>query len=147
MEEKKGLIAEFKEFLLQGNVIDLAVGVVIGGAFRAIIDSLVADIIMPVISLVTGGVDFNNWFIALDGGKYATLEEAEAAGAATLRYGTFLGQILTFIIVALCIFLLVKGINKMRKAKEEEVTTKICPFCQSEIALDATRCPHCTSQL
>ena len=144
------MMEEFKKFALKGNMIDLAVGVIIGGAFNSIVSSLVNDIIMPVLSLFTGKLDFANWFIALDGNTYMTLAEAQEAGAATLNYGNFISGIINFVIMAFVVFMLVKGINKM---KNEEApapaapTTKKCPFCKSEIALDATKCPHCTSNL
>ncbi len=147
MEEKKGFFTEFKEFILRGNVMDLAVGVIIGGAFGTIISSLVEDIIMPVISLATGGVSFEDWFVALDGGTYPTLAAAQEAGASTLNYGKFISTIFYFIIIALCIFLMVRAINKLHKKTEEAVVTKECPFCKTEIPLEATRCPHCTSEL
>ena len=147
MEEKKGLMTEFKEFVMRGNVMDMAIGVIIGGAFKTIIDSLIADVIMPVISLATGGMDFNNWFISLDGSQYKTLEAAKEAGAATLNYGTFITTILNFIILAFVVFMIVKAVNKMHNKEEEAPATKACPFCKSEIALDATRCPHCTSEV
>jgi len=118
------MIKEFKEFINKGNVMDLAVGVIIGGAFGKIVTSLVNDIIMPVISLITGGIDFTSWFIALDGGKYATLEEAQKAGASVLAYGNFISAILYFIILAFIIFLIVKAMNKMKKKKEEEKPAK-----------------------
>ena len=154
-EKKKGLAGEFKEFIMRGNVIDLAVGVIIGGAFGAIVSSLVDDIIMPVISLLTKGIDFSNLFIQLGGGeKFATLEAAKEAGVATIAYGNFIAAVINFLIMALVIFLLVKGINKAHDigkkeepAVEEAPTTKVCPFCKSEIAIDATRCPNCTSEL
>lgn len=155
MSKAKGFISEFKAFITRGNVIDLAVGVIIGGAFQAIVKSLVDDIVMPVISLLTKGVDFASKFVALDGGAYATLEEAQAAGAAVLTYGNFISAILNFLIMAFVIFLFIKGINKLSnmKKKEEvaeeaaEPTTKECPYCKSEIAIAATKCPHCTSEL
>ncbi|WP_051544858.1 large conductance mechanosensitive channel protein MscL [Butyrivibrio sp. MC2021] len=148
----KGLAGEFREFIMRGNVMDMAVGVIIGGAFQKIISSLVDDIIMPVISLLTGGIDFNNKFVVLDGGSYATLDAAKEAGAATLNYGTFITVVINFILMALVIFLLVKTMNRVaeRFAKEEAeapATTKICPRCKSEINIEATRCPHCTSEL
>ena len=153
-DKTSGFRKEFKEFIMRGNVIDLAVGVIIGGAFQAIVNSLVNDIIMPVISLITGGIDFTSWFVALDGNKYDTLAAAQEAGASVLAFGTFISAILNFIIMAFVIFLLVKAINKARAigkkeepAEEEEPTTKECPFCKSEIAIEATRCPHCTSEL
>ena len=154
MAKGKGFAAEFKKFIMRGNVIDLAVGVIVGGAFQAIVKSLVDDIVMPVISLITKGMDFSSKFVALDGVKYATLEEAQAAGAAVLTYGNFISAIINFLIMAFVVFCLVKAINTVAdraKKKEEEVaeepTTKECPFCKSEIAIEATRCPHCTSQL
>lgn len=148
----KGFVGEFREFIMRGNVMDMAVGVIIGGAFQAIINSLVNDIIMPVITLLTGGIDFSNWFVALDGGQYATLAEAQEIGAATLNYGLFITAIINFLLMALVIFLLVKTLNKIaEKAKKEDEaappTTKICPRCMSEIDIKATRCPHCTSEL
>ena len=125
-EKSKGFIKEFGEFIKKGNVVDMAVGVVIGGAFSAIVTSLVNDIIMPVISLITGGIDFSNWFVALDGNKYATLEAAQEAGAATLNYGNLISVILNFIIVAFCIFMVVKAMNKFKKKEEpkEEAPAK-----------------------
>ena len=108
---KKGIIKEFKDFINKGNVMDMAVGVIIGGAFKAIIDSLVKDIIMPVISLATGGIDFNNWFVALDGNTYETLEAAKEAGAATLNYGTFINVVINFLIMAVVVFIIVKSFN------------------------------------
>ncbi|MBQ7547775.1 MAG: large conductance mechanosensitive channel protein MscL [Clostridia bacterium] len=154
-KDKKGLVGEFKEFIMRGNVIDLAVGVIIGGAFGAIVTSLVDDIIMPVISLFTKGIDFANLFIQLGGDqKYATIEAAKEAGVATLAYGNFISAVINFLIMALVIFLLVKAINKAHTigkkeepAVEEAPTTKTCPFCKSEIAIEATRCPHCTSEI
>ncbi len=149
MEKTKGIFGEFKEFIMRGNMMDMAVGIVMGGAFGAIINSLVSDIIMPLISLATGGIDFNNWFVSLDGSSYATLAEAQEAGAATLNYGVFITAIINFIIIGFAIFLMVKGINKLHKKEEkvEEPTTKTCPFCKSEIPIEATKCPHCTSEL
>ena len=120
MEEKKSLMQEFKEFIMKGNVMDLAIGVIIGGAFGTIVSSLVNDIVMPVISLITGGVDFNNWFVALDGQKYASLAAAQEAGAATLNYGVFITAILNFLIMAFVIFFIVKAINKARAAAEKK---------------------------
>ncbi len=153
-EKSKGFIAEFRTFIMRGNVMDLAVGVIIGGAFQSIINSLVNDIIMPVITLLTGGIDFTNWFISLDGSHYSTLAAAQEAGAATLNYGTFITAVINFILMALVIFCLVKGMNRIAElnkkeepAKEEAPTTKECPFCMSEISIKATRCPHCTSKL
>lgn len=150
----KKFFDEFKTFIMRGNVMDMAVGVIVGGAFQKIITSLVNDVIMPIITLFTGGIDFSNWFIALDGNKYATLADAEAAGAALIKYGSFITEVLTFLIMAFVIFSMVKAMNKLASInkKEEEVvpaapTTKKCPHCCSEIAIEATRCPHCTSAL
>lgn len=151
----KGFLKEFKEFAMRGNVIDLAVGVIIGGAFQKIVTSLVNDILMPLISLVMRGADFATKFVALDGGDYASIEEATNAGAAILTYGNFIAVVIDFIIMAFVIFLLVKGLNKLSSLgrKKEEVveepapTTKICPYCKSEIAIDATKCCHCTSDV
>lgn len=150
----KKFIHEFKEFALKGNMMDLAIGMIIGAAFTAIVSSLVNDIINPFLGLFTGHIDFSNLFIALDGQSYASLEAAETAGAAVIKYGSFISNVINFIIMALVVFMIVKFINKMRTSlekKPEEVpaepTTKICPFCQTEISIKATRCPHCTSQL
>lgn len=148
----KHIIDEFKEFIMRGNVLDLAVGVIIGGAFQKIITALVNDVIMPIITLFTGGIDFTNWFIALDGNHYATLQDAVDAKAATLNYGVFLTEVINFIIMAFIIFMMVKVMNKLSrkgKAVKEETapTTKVCPYCKSEIDVEAVRCPHCTSRL
>lgn len=137
---------------MRGNVMDLAVGVIIGGAFQAIINSLVNDVIMPLIGLITGGLDFSNLFIQFSGEKYATLAEAQAAGVAVFAYGNFITAVLNFLIIAFVIFMMVKGMNRLAEGrhkdkKEEEPVTKICPFCQSEISIKASRCPHCTSVL
>ena len=152
MAKEKGFIAEFKKFIMRGNVIDLAVGVIIGGAFQSIVKSLVDDIFMPIISLATKGIDFSNWFIALDGNKYGTLAQAQEAGAAVISYGNFISAVVNFIIMAFIIFLFVKAINtlaeKTKKAEEPAApTTKKCPYCMSEIDIEATKCPHCTSSL
>ena len=154
MADKKGFMGEFKEFIMRGNVMDMAVGVVVGGAFGSIVTSLVNDIIMPIVSVVTGGVDFSNWFVSLDGNKYATLAAAQEAGAATLNFGVFISAIINFIIIAFCIFSVVKGINRMneqiKKPVEEEPaapTTKTCPYCKGEIPIEATKCMYCTSDL
>ena len=117
--EKKGLVAEFKEFIMRGNVLDMAVGVIIGGAFGSIVSSLVDDVIMPIITLITGGINFDNWFVALNGQDYATLAAAKEAGAAVFAYGQFIQNILDFIIIAFCIFLMIKGMNKLNRKKEE----------------------------
>ena len=154
VQKTTGFFKEFKDFISKGNVIDLAVGVIIGGAFSGIVNNLVTNIVTPAISLLTGKVSFTDMFIALDGGEYATLAAAQEAGAATLNYGLFIQAVIDFIITAFVIFLLVKGINKIRSLgkKEEEAapaapTTKVCPFCKSEISIDATRCAHCTSEV
>lgn len=154
MAKGNGFFGEFKKFIMRGNVIDLAVGVIVGGAFQAIVKSLVDDVVMPVISLATKGINFADLFIALDGNDYATLAAAQEAGAATLNYGNFISAILNFLIMAFVVFLLVKGINtiaeKSKKKEEEapaEPTTKECPYCKSEIAIGATKCPNCTSDL
>ncbi len=145
----KDTIKEFKEFAVKGNVVDMAVGVIIGGAFSKIVTSLVNDMIMPVIGKLTGGADFSQLYLPLDGKTYATLAEAQAA-TATIAYGSFLTQILDFLIVAIVIFSALKLLMRLKRPAapvEETPTTKICPFCKSEIAIDAIRCPHCTSQL
>ena len=154
MAKGNGFFGEFKKFIMRGNVIDLAVGVIVGGAFQAIVKSLVDDVVMPVISLATKGINFADLFIALDGGEYATLAAAQEAGAATLNYGNFISAVLNFLIMAFVVFLLVKGINtvaeKTKKPEEEAPaapTTKECPYCKSEIAIGATKCPNCTSDL
>jgi len=154
VQKTTGFFKEFKDFISKGNVIDLAVGVIIGSAFSGIVNNLVTNIVTPAISLLTGKVSFTDLFIALDGGEYATLAAAQEAGAATLNYGLFIQAVIDFIITAFVIFLLVKGINKIRSLgkKEEAVveeapTTKVCPFCKTEINIEATRCPHCTSEV
>lgn len=142
---------EFREFILRGNVLDLAVGIVIGAAFGAIVTSFVKDILMPPIGLLLGGADFTNNFIVLKGpagAAYATLDAAQKAGAVTWNYGLFINNVVNFLIVAFAIFLVVKAYNKTRKAPAPApVNTKECPFCASTIPLRATRCPHCTSEL
>ncbi|MDO4732351.1 MAG: large conductance mechanosensitive channel protein MscL [Bacillota bacterium] len=149
----KGFIQEFKEFISRGSVVDMAVGVIVGTAFKGIIDSLVNDIIMPVISRLIGGLDFSEWFIPLDGNTYPTLAAAKNVGAATLNYGSFITVIINFLLMALVIFTMIKIMNvaakKLHFKSEEEAapTTKKCPFCKSEIAIEATRCPHCTSEV
>ena len=148
----KGFFGEFKEFIMRGNVMDMAVGVIIGGAFGTIVTSLVNDIIMPLISVATGGLDFSNWFVSLDGSKYATLAEAQEAGAATLNFGVFISAILNFLIISFCIYSVLKAFNKAKEmkngpAEEAAPTTKICPFCKNEVPIEATRCGFCTSEL
>lgn len=140
---------EFKEFAMKGSVVDLAVGVIIGGAFGKIVSSLVSDIIMPLISLLTGKIDFSNLFITLGNGSFKTLEEAKKAGVATLNYGIFINNVIDFLIIAFSIFIVLKQLNKFSRKKEVEVkvSTKKCTFCYTDIPIEATRCPHCTSEL
>ncbi len=141
---------ELKAFILRGNVIDLAIGVVIGGAFGAIVSSLVNDILMPPIGLLLGRVNFADLFINLSGQAYPSLAAAKEAGAATINYGLFLNAILNFVIIAVVLFFVVKAVNKLQaKPKEAPAapTTKDCPFCCTAIPIKATRCPHCTSPL
>ena len=132
---------EFKAFISKGSVMDMAVGIIIGGAFTAIVNSLVNDLVMPLLSLLTGGFDFTKLSVVLGSGE----------GAATLNYGLFISAVINFLLIAFVIFCLIKSINKMKdkvtKKEEEDPTTKICPFCKSEIDIAATRCPHCTSEL
>jgi len=143
------MLKEFKAFAMRGNVLDLAVGVIIGGAFGKIISSFVSDIIMPPIGLLLGKVDFTNMFLTLSGNKFATLDEAKAAGAVTVNYGLFLIALIDFIIIAIVLFLLLRPINMLTKKPEPVAapTTKECPYCFSNIAIKATRCPNCTSEL
>lgn len=142
------MLKEFREFIMRGNVVDLAVGVIIGGAFGKIVSSLVTDVIMPPIGLLLNGVDFSNLFVSLTGQSYATLAEAQAAGAPTLNYGNFINSVIDFLLVGLVIFLLIRAINRLqRPAPAPEPSTKECPFCFSVISVKATRCPSCTSQL
>jgi large conductance mechanosensitive channel len=140
------MLKEFKEFAMRGNVLDMAIGIVIGVAFGRIIASLVEDIIMPPIGLALGNVDFANLFINLSGKDYASVAAAKAAGAATLNYGIFLNTILNFIIIAFAIFLMIRSFNRMRQP-DSTPATKDCPLCLSVIPIKATRCAHCTSEL
>lgn len=143
------MLKEFKKFAMRGNVVDLAIGVVIGGAFGKIVTSFVNDILMPPIGLLLGKVDFGNLTINLSGGHYDSLAKAQEAGAVTINYGLFLNTLIDFAIIAFVIFLLVRQINKLEKPAEtpKEPTTKECPFCYSSIPFKATRCPACTSEL
>jgi large conductance mechanosensitive channel len=148
------MLKEFKEFILRGNVVDMAVGIIIGAAFGTIVTSLVNDVIMPPIGLLLGGVDFSNLFVLLKAGSpaapYASLADAQAAGAVTINYGLFINAVISFLIVAFVIFLLIRSINRMRREEEApppEPTTKECPYCLSTIPIKATRCAHCTSEL
>lgn len=142
------MLKEFREFAMRGNVLDMAVGIIIGGAFGKIVTSLVNDILMPPIGLVLGKVDFSNLFIDLSGQSHASLGQAKAAGAATINYGLFLNTVLDFVIVAFAIFLLIRQVNRLqRPAPAAAPSTKDCPYCVSKVALHATRCPQCTSDL
>ena len=140
------MLDEFKKFAIKGNIIDMSVGVIIGTAFGKIITSLVNDIVMPLMSTLTGKIDFTKLFIALDGKTYENIEVAKDAGASTLNYGAFITSVIDFLIIAFCIFIFV---NKLigKKKKDEPVTTKFCPYCKTKIDMDAIRCPNCTSEL
>jgi large conductance mechanosensitive channel len=139
---------EFRTFIMRGNVMDLAIGIIIGTAFGRIVTSLVNDIIMPPLGVLLGKVDFSNMYINLSGTAYASLADAKAAGAATINYGLFINTLIDFIIVAFVIFLIVRGINRMKKAPAPAApNTKECGFCHTEIPIKATRCPNCTSDL
>ncbi len=143
-----GFFSEFKEFAIKGNVLDMAVGIIIGAAFGSIINSLVKDVIMPPIGYIMGGVSFADMFYALDGNTYKTLAEAQAAAAPTINYGSFINTIVNFIIVALAIFLLIRQVNSMRKKPIPPApNSKECPYCKESIPLAAVRCSHCTSDL
>lgn len=142
------IVGEFKEFIMRGNVIDMAVGVIIGAAFSNIVSSLVDDIVMPVITLITGKVNFTDLMIPLDGNTYTTLKAAQDAGAPVIAYGNFIQLVVQFLLTALVIFIVIKGINKLHKpAPAPEPVTKICPFCKSEVNKEATRCPFCVSEI
>lgn len=153
MKKAKGFIADFKQFATKGNVIDMAVGVIIANSFTKIVNSLVNDIITPAITIFTGKIDYTNLFIALDGNKYSTLAEAQAAGVSVISYGTFITNIVNFLMIALWLFILLKVLFKAKDVKKKEeiketvITTKKCPYCLNEIAIAATRCGHCTSIL
>lgn len=150
MEKEKEMFKEFKEFAMRGNVVDMAVGIIIGAAFGKIITSFVSDVLMPPIGLLLGKMDFANLFWDLSGSGFTSLEEAKKAGAATINYGLFFNTIFDFLIVAFVIFLLIRQINRMRKQSEPAPAapdTRECPFCLTTIALKAVRCPHCTSEL
>ncbi len=142
------MLKEFKEFAMKGNVIDMAVGIIIGAAFGKIVSSFVSDLLTPIIGRVVGKMDFSNMFINLSDGTYATLAEAKKAGAATINYGLFLNATIDFLIVAFALFLLVRQINKLKREQPApEPTAKECAYCFSSIPIKAVRCPHCTSQL
>jgi large conductance mechanosensitive channel len=149
------MFKDFKEFAMRGNVVDMAIGIVIGAAFGTIVKSFVDDVLMPPIGLLLGNVDFSNLFITLKegakaAGPYASLAAAKAAGAVTLNMGLFINTIISFIIIAFAVFLVIKGINRIKREKEAppaDPTTKECPFCFTAIPIQASRCPNCTSQL
>ncbi|MBN1428063.1 MAG: large-conductance mechanosensitive channel protein MscL [Anaerolineae bacterium] len=149
------MIKEFRDFIMRGNVIDMAVGIIIGASFGSIINSLVNDIIMPPIGLLMGKVDFSNRYILLQEGSstaapYASLADAQSAGAVTLNYGLFINTIISFLIVGLAVFLLIKAVNRLHTQKPAEPaapTTRECPFCFTDISINATRCPNCTSEI
>jgi large conductance mechanosensitive channel len=148
------MFKEFKDFAMRGNVVDMAVGIIIGGAFGTIVKSLVGDVLMPPIGLLLGGVDFSNLFVVLSPGAtpgpYVALADAQAAGAVSINYGVFLNNVISFLIVAFAVFLLIRGINSLQRKEEAappKPTEKECPYCFSKIAIAATRCAHCTSEL
>ena len=145
------IVSEFKEFAMKGNVVDLAVGVIIGGAFGKIVDSFVKDVVMPIIGRMLGGVDFKHLYLNLGDKVFETLETAEKAGAPILKYGAFINTVVDFIIIAFAIFMAIKVMNRIKRAEAApaatEPATRECPHCLSAIPLKATRCPHCTSQV
>ncbi|UCG39470.1 MAG: large conductance mechanosensitive channel protein MscL [bacterium] len=148
------MLKEFKEFAMRGNVVDMAVGIVVGAAFGTIVKSLVSDIIMPPIGLLLGKVDFSNLFLVLKqgstAGPYLTIADAQKAGAVTLNYGMFANTVISFVIVAFAVFLVIRALNRLKRQEEAAPAapdTKACPYCMSTIPINATRCPHCTSQL
>jgi len=141
-------IKEFKEFAVHGNAVDMAVGIIIGAAFGAIVKSMVDDVIMPLLGRVFGKIDYTNLFITLSDGHYTTLKTAKEAGAITLNYGLFLNAIISFLLIAGSIFFMIKILNRLKKPEPAAIpSTKPCPFCRSEINLEATRCPNCTSEI
>ncbi|HBG14861.1 MAG TPA: large conductance mechanosensitive channel protein MscL [Synergistaceae bacterium] len=148
------MFKEFRDFAMRGNVVDMAVGIIIGGAFGTIVRSLVTDVLMPPIGLMLGGVDFTDLFLTLKegnpAGPYATLARAQEAGAVTVGYGIFINAVISFLVVVLAVFFLIRGINRMKREEEtppEEPATKECPFCISAVPIKARRCPFCTSEL
>lgn len=144
------MMDEFKKFIMRGNVMDMAVGVIVGSAFTGIVNSLVNDIIMPIITLITGKISFTDLMISLDGNTYKTLQEAKDAGASVIAYGNFIQLVVQFLLTAFVLFMVIKGINALHKPAEEpapEPTTKNCPYCMSEIHKDAVKCPHCASEV
>lgn len=149
------MLKEFKEFAMRGNVVDMAVGIIIGGAFGTIVKSLVSDVMMPPLGLLLGGVDFSNFYVVLSegakvAGPYESLKVAQDAGAVTINYGVFFNNIISFLIVAFAVFLVIKSLNKLQREKEEapaEPTDRDCPHCLSSVPIKASRCAHCTSDL
>jgi large conductance mechanosensitive channel len=144
------MLKEFKEFAMRGNVLDMAVGIIVGAAFGGIVTSFVNDVLMPPIGLLLGRVDFANLFVTLRGDQLATLAQAKAAGATTINYGVFINTVINFLIVAFAVFLLVRQVNRIRRQPEPAPavpTTKECPYCFSSISIKATRCAHCTTEL
>lgn len=146
------MLKDFRDFVMRGNVLDLAIGIIIGGAFSTIVQSLVNDIIMPPIGYIFGDVDFSDLFIVLGEGDYASLAAAQEAGAATINYGLFITNVISFLLVAFSVFMLVRAFNRAKQRFETEPetadpTTKKCPYCRTEINIEATRCPNCTSEL
>ena len=148
------MLKDFKEFAMRGNVVDMAVGIIVGAAFGTIVKSLVSDVIMPPIGLLLGNVDFSNLFLVIKqgtvAGPFATLAEAQEAGAVTINYGVFMNTIISFLIVAFAVFLVIRNLNKLKRQEEappKEPTTKECPYCLSEIPIKASRCAHCTSEV
>ena len=145
------MLKEFKEFAMRGSVLDMAVGIIIGVAFGAIISSLVSDVLMPPIGLLLGKVDFSNLYILLAAGQtpgpYASLAAAQQAGAVTLNYGAFINKIISFLIVAFALFLVIRAMNRLQRKTEAAPTTKDCPFCATAVPIKAVRCPHCTSEI
>jgi large conductance mechanosensitive channel len=154
-DQERPVLDEFKKFAMRGNVVDMAVGIIIGGAFGTIVKSLVDDVLMPPIGMLLGGVDFTELFLVIRqgaeaAGPYATLADAQAAGAVTINYGLFFNNVIAFLIVAWAVFLLIRAMNRMQEKPEEQPadpTTKACPFCATDVPIAATRCPHCTSEL
>jgi large conductance mechanosensitive channel len=143
-----GMLGEFQDFAVRGNMVDMAVGIIVGAAFGRVVSSFVSDVLMPPIGLLTGHSDFSNHFINLSGQAYATLAEAKAAGAATINYGVFFNALFDFLIVAFTVFMLIRQVNRLKRAQTVPVTmTRECPFCFSAVPIKATRCPHCTSAL
>lgn len=148
------MFKEFRDFAMRGNVVDMAVGIIMGAAFGTIVKSLVSDVLMPPIGLILGNVDFSNLFVVIKSGSaagpYATLADASTAGAVTLNYGTFINTIISFVIVAFAMFIIIRNMNRLKKKEEAATaapTTKACPYCFSNIPMQAVRCPNCTSEL